>query len=150
MDRKSEIRSAIDEFFHIDALQSYQLSQIEYNIEFAPHKPSRDLKNDEMGIYIFFNSKRYVKIGIATDQGRFKRDNYRIIDKASTLAKSIKNCPHLVDFDVKETDIGKWMKENLGRAEIIMPKSWGLSFLKMFEAFLQFKFNPVYEGRVKK
>ena len=116
------------------------------------HKPASVLPKGKIAVYIFYiEDKCVLKVGKAGPKSgaRYSYQHYGTPKKGSTLAKSL-----LADEDAKKEprftkeDVGNWIKEKTKRVNFLLDdKDYG-SVLSLFEAFVQCRLNPVYEGPV--
>ena len=103
-----------------------------------------------MAVYSFFHDGVCLKVGIVgpKSQARYVSQHYSPASATSTLGGSICRDPAAVGLDVLDVgDAGAWMRENLCRADLILPASYGMQVLRFAEAFLHLRWNPRFEGR---
>ena len=120
------------------------------DIRTAPHRAPSGLPRDSMAVYSFFQGSVCLKVGIVgpNSQARYVSQHYSPASASSTLGGSICRNPAAVGLDVLDVDdVGAWMRENLCRADLIIPASYGMKVLRFAEAFLHLRWNPRFEGR---
>lgn len=127
----------------------------------SKHIPST-LKKGEKGVYVFINGKKCFKVGQAgtKSQARWKYQHYHIDAKTtSTFAKSIfKNKDRFKKYYPKEKhkeieclnkrNMEAWIKNNVTRIEFIISEEESQTSLNLLEAIIQYKLNPVFEGKI--
>ena len=119
-----------------------------------PHKPPRCLPNGKVAVYIFSTNKCVLKVGIADQnaEARYTYQHYNPRSSNSNLAKSIlKDGVRWQGHNLNEDNVGNWIKKNTDRVNYLLDanvskRKWGLNLL---EAFVQCKWQPVYEGKQK-
>lgn len=120
------------------------------DIRTAPHRAPSGLPRDSMAVYSFFQAGECLKVGIVgpKSQARYVSQHYSPASASSTLGGSICRNPAAVGLDVLDVgNVGAWMRENLCRADLIVPASYGMKVLRFAEAFLHLRWNPRFEGR---
>ena len=126
------------------------------------HKPTR-LKKNEKGVYVFLlNDKICFKVGKAGSKSpaRWNSHHYNI-DKStpSTFTKSfLKDLTQFKTYfdsslhdeldKLKEQKNSKiWIQNNISRIEFKISSEESDIALNLLEALIQFKLNPIYEGK---
>lgn len=125
----------------------------------APHKPNPLPKNMQ-GVYVFLAPLGCLKVGKAgqKSKARFNSHHYRANSTKSCLANSIladrsilkelfNSSMHAEIDALNKENIHFWLKQNTSRIEFTMSSIESKHALNFLEAFLQFKLNPVYEGK---
>jgi hypothetical protein len=112
-----------------------------------PHKP-KSMPKETMGIYTFWYEGKALKIGKAGPKSnpRFLSQHYNPKSTQSTLAASILRDENMYHTGVVETNVGEWIKDNCQRVDILFSVELGIFTLKLIEAALHYKYDPVYEG----
>lgn len=125
----------------------------------APHKPN-PLPPNMQGVYVILAPLGCLKVGKAgpKSKARFNSHHYRANSTISCLANSIladrsllkelfSNSMHAEIDALNKENIHFWLKQNTSRMEFTMSSTESMHALNFLEAFLQFKLNPVYEGK---
>lgn len=112
-----------------------------------PHEP-RNLPKGKEAVYIFIYRDKFLKIGRVGKKSnpRFKNQHYSVSASKSTLANQIlnnENFKKIVDMD----NIEGWIKHNCRRIDILLDANSGDFLTSMVEAILQYKYEPLFEGR---
>lgn len=112
-----------------------------------PHKP-KTLPTGMMGIYTFSYNDKFLKIGKAGSKSsaRFLSQHYNPKSAKSTLAASILRDHEMLNMGIKEENVGRWIKENCRRIDILVDVELGIFTLDLIEAVLHYKYEPKYEG----
>jgi hypothetical protein len=123
--------------------------EIVIEIHDAPHTPPRSLPTGKIAVYAFFFQGKCLKVAKVGPKSaaRYTRQHYDSQSAKSNLAKSILKSPKSIGIGpVEPVRVGEWIKDHTDRINILFPKEWGIPFLTLVEAFLQFWLQPVYEG----
>ena len=124
------------------------------------HKPTT-LRKDEQGVYVFFNENYCFKVGKAgsKSKARWNSHHYNLDNKTpSTFAKSImKNKEKFKQYypkskyeeinNLKKDNIKQWIRDNTYRIEFKISADKSKYALNLLEALLQFRLEPVFEGK---
>ena len=115
----------------------------------APHNPPARLPDGSMAVYAFFHQGCALKIGKAGPNSgpRYTTQHYNLKAAPSTLAKTLLS--RGTEIGVKgltESSVGDWIKANTDRYNFLLDSGYPIRLLTLLEAFLQCKFNPVFEG----
>ena len=125
-------------------------TEIDVEICRAPHKPPSALPPDKIAVYIFFQKAQCLKVGKVglNSNARYIGQHYSPGSSNSNLAKSILESPDRIGISTVDSEnVGEWIKTNTDRINVLFPVAWGIPFLTLAEAFLQFWLRPVvYEG----
>ena len=113
----------------------------------CPHTP-KPLPSGQMAIYIFARGDRVLKVGKVgpNSNARFQTHHYAPGSSGSNLAKSLLDDENGDCHDVSPDEIGKWMRDNLYRIDILLSADVGVAVLAYLETFLHCRLDPVYEG----
>ena len=138
-----------------------EMSNIECEVVFYEngdtHVPST-LNDKEQGVYVFISNNGCFKVGKAgsKSKARWNSHHYNPNSSNSNLSKSILSekfkTIELFPNDIikieslNDNNIGGWIKNNLSRIEFKIDESEGKLALNFLEAFIQFKYKPIYEG----
>jgi hypothetical protein len=122
-------------------------NQLQFFDRGCPHHPT-GLPQGKMGIYIFEYNKDFLKIGKVGHRSgpRFLSQHYNPRSSRSNLAKSILNDNEMARLNLNEMTVGPWIRQNIHRYDVLLDASLGVFVLNLFEAFLQCRFHPKYEG----
>lgn len=115
----------------------------------APHQNPTHLPDGKMAVYIFAHGNNVLKVGIAgsNSEARYTSQHYNPASANSNLAKSLLSDEEFPERDIcSEENIGNWIKTNLDRVNILLDDQYGISFLKLIEAYLHCLLKPKYEG----
>lgn len=146
MDYRKEFQDAI--IAASSALERpIDLSEIEIIDRGVPHTPA-SLKPGTMGVYTFLYNGCFLKIGKAgpNSSSRFLSHHYNPRSGKSTLAASILKDPDMAVHGLTEDTVGKWIKQNCRRIDILIGAGLGIFTLELVEASLHYKYEPKYEG----
>ena len=113
----------------------------------SPHQ-AKSLPNKKMAVYTFWYEGRFLKIGKAgpNSNARFLSQHYNPKSARSTLAASILMDENMQDIGITENNVGDWIKNNCHRIDILIDSDLGVFTLKLIEAALHYKYEPIYEG----
>lgn len=112
-----------------------------------PHK-AKTLPSGTMGIYTFFHEGEFLKIGKAgpSSHSRFISQHYNPKSASSTLAASIILDYRMKDKGIDDNNVGKWIRDNCRRIDILFDSDLGIFSLELIEAALHYTYEPRYEG----
>lgn len=143
--------AAIHDFVTVARLSGVELPLNAIAIEklAAPHVPPTRLPMGKMAVYVFSKGTDILKVGKvgAKSQARYTSQHYNPGSAMSTLAASIiadrdrLGCGH-----VDEAVVGRWIKENVDRVNLLLDETIGVPVLTLLESFLQCRLKPRYEG----
>lgn len=148
-------KQIIKTFLSITGLSA---DNLEYKISEVPHLPYSKPKG-QSAIYIFIYKNVCLKVGKAgpNSYARFNSHHYcNNKTKSSLFGSILKNKLMLKNINgdrdsteianLNEDSLGKWIKENTSRCDILIKESDKFS-LNLLEALAQYYFKPVYEGK---
>lgn len=143
--------SAINDFITVARLSGVELSRSAVAIEklSAPHIPPTKLPAGKMAVYVFSKGTDVLKVGKvgAKSQARYTSQHYNPGSALSTLAASIiANRERLGCGHVDEAVVGRWIKENVDRVNLLLDEEAGMPVLSLLESYLQCRLKPRYEG----
>lgn len=141
-----ELQDYVDsliQFFGIDP------NAVEVRDEGMPHK-RYGLPKNKYAVYIFEYQGRILKIGKAgpKSSARFTSQHYHPSRAKSNLAKSLLADNEMASLlvDLTPDTVGEWIQSNVRRINVLIDVSASIFTLALFEAALQYKYQPKYEG----
>ena len=125
------------------------------------HIPSRLIKGEEQGVYVFMRNETTFKVGKAgtNSQARWNSHHYNLDNSTpSTLTKSfmtdLENFKTFFPVNAKreieninKLQIKNWIQNNMSRIEFKISSNESSIALNLLEALVQFNFPPIYEGK---
>lgn len=112
----------------------------------APHEQPKPLRRGQKAAYLFFLGQQWLRIGQTAHSSRFVSQHYLPRGANSRLTKDIWTSRSEFGFQGEECDVGHWIKQNCGRANVILPASWPRSVLLLLESYLHYRLAPRFEG----
>ena len=114
-----------------------------------PHTRPKQLPERKMAVYVFSTDTEVLKVGKANtgSVGRYCSHHYNPRGADSTLAKSLKedeNIPSM--FRPGKKAISDLILEHTDRVNFLLDEKLGPFVLKLFEAYIQCRLKPKYEG----
>lgn len=114
-----------------------------------PHIPPKHLPDGKMAVYVFSTETEILKVGKVNtgSKGRYVNHHYNPKAAGSTLAKSLiedENIPSL--FKQNKETISDLIKEHTDRVNFLLDAELGPFVLNLFEAYVQCRLKPIYEG----
>ena len=156
---EAELLAAFHEAAKLARLR-LSLSDVRFEFLPAPHKRPSRLPAGLQAVYAFFLGEACLKVGKAgpKTQARFVSQHYGM-NAPSTLAKSLlahrDRAAALLPAErrseiaaLNEQSVDTWIERNTSRAHVFLPTSVGAFPLSLLEAFLQCRFQPIFEGKV--
>lgn len=140
------LRELLDRFVEIHGVQDLNLPPLQLEFEDGPHTRPTPLQNAR-GVYLFFRDQEWLRIGQTGYSPRFTSQHYGTRRAGSTFAKDIWVNRIEFGFDGAEQDIGDWILDNFGRANVRLPGEENDAASRMLEAFLHLHLKPRFEGR---
>lgn len=138
-------------FYVFDWGEGHRPESHEYNLMFGKNPCYQKLPFDS-AVYIYYWPLKsdYLKIGMVSENSynRFYKRHYEIVEKGSSLAKSIiKNRSSAVfaDYNLDESKIEEWIESNLQRIDIIFETKVRFA-ANLVESYLHVVLNPRFEG----
>ena len=127
--------------------QPIDLDEIEIIDRGVPHTPA-NLKPGTMGVYTFLYKDQFLKIGKAgpNSNPRFSSQHYNPGSSSSCLADSILEDPDMTVHNLTVKSVGKWIKQNCRRIDILIGAGLDIFTLELIESSLHYKYKPKYEG----
>ena len=116
-----------------------------------PHVPPTRLPAEKMAVYMFLLGDELLKIGKANHRSnaRFCSQHYGL-NAPSTLAKSLLSDSGMSSLNITPSNIKDWIKTNCRRIDVIIDAELGMFTLGLIEGIMHYKYEPRYEGFVKK
>ena len=141
------IKKEVADFISVARLSGIDVKETSIHIEQlrAPHQPPKALPKGKMAVYIFFLGPECLKVGKVgpKSQARYTSQHYNSKSSNSNLAKSIlKDRLKLGIANLSDDSIGKWIKTNTDRVNILLSVEYGISVLTLLESFLQCRLKP--------
>jgi hypothetical protein len=148
-----------DDISNLASLAGVNIVNGQLNIEplEAPHKRPKSLSTK--AVYMFFIGELCLKVGKVNknSKARFTSQHYNPWSSNSNLSKSILGAKELLanklDKQMSESvlglddgSVGTWIERNCDRINIYLDSELSKHFLSLLEAFLQCKYNPLFEG----
>ncbi len=143
---KATLEDLLSQFLEIHGVADLDLPTLSVEFECPPHSRPSVLK-DEIGVYAFFRDGEWLRIGQTTYPQRFTSQHYGTRRANSNFAKDLWLNSEEFGFDGLENEIGEWIFQTFGRANIRLPKKHGDALSKLLEAFLHLNLKPRFEGR---
>ena len=149
-----EIENIITDFIKVCKLANVNnIEREDICIEILKNGESHNQKklpNGQMAVYIFKKPDcdicyKVGKVG-ANSNARYQVQHYSPNSSNSNLANSILNDPELNDNEEIQLNVGKWIKQNTTRINLLLKAEKGILALNLLEAFVQNRLNPIYEG----
>lgn len=130
--------------FHVD---EGDLRLLSWNAGIQTHIPEK-LPAGFCAVYIFKWNDKYLKVGKANSKSnaRYQSHHYIAESSNSNLSKSLLGNTEFQTL-FANTTTSSWLKENVHRYNILIPKNLGGKFVNFVEAFFILKCNPVFEGK---
>jgi hypothetical protein len=147
----SNLKSLRDDFLKVARLAGVTLPANAISIERlpAPHRPPSALPQGKMAVYAFFWKSQCLKVGKAgpKSHARFSSQHYSPTSSRSNLSKSlVRRQGELGLSGISESNVGDWIKSNVGRANFLLNAEIGIPVLSLLESFLQCSLRPQFEG----
>ena len=77
--------------------------------------------------------------------------HYNPDSSGSNLSKSLLEDEHAKQkYHLSQEAVGKWVEENTDRVNFILDTNYYGPVLNLFEAFVQCRLDPVYEGHARR
>ena len=141
----------LDDFLAAVKRGRIEISQdaIDFEILPMPHRPPSCLPKGKVAVYIFSDRERVLKVGQVgpNSQPRYTSHHYNPKSSGSNLSKSLLEDEHAKEkYGLSQETVGEWIKENTDRVNFIIHADYYGPVLTLFEAFVQCRLDPVYEG----
>ena len=140
----------LDDFLVVARLAHVGVERRTVQIEVLrmPHAPSA-LPAGKTAVYVFSDRERVLKVGRvgARSGARYASQHYNGSAK-STLAGSLLVDAEMVRrFELTQENVSAWVRGNTDRVNFLLDAGAGPLALGLFEAFVQCRLKPAYEGR---
>ena len=149
---KNEIKNTMLYIENITDNLGYKINSEDYYIEFlsSPHKRPTTLPKGYSAIYMFILNDKFLKIGKANSKSiaRYCYQHYNVKSCISNLAKSLCNDIDFCSLDLNESNVGKWIQDNITRVNILIKNECGKATTELIESIFHYKFRPKYEGNI--
>lgn len=145
MGLEEQLRELLRQFLDIHGVRDVVIEPIILEFQAAPHAPPRPLRN-ERAVYLFFQNDVWLRIGQTGYSPRFTSQHYGTRRAGSTFAADIWANRVEFGFDGDESQIGPWLLQNFGRANVRLPDNGRDAVSRLLEAFLHLHLNPRFEG----
>lgn len=146
---RSLLDGALWDFRRIPGLvQSAEWSNVVVQFSANPHARPKPLRDKQRVVYAFFQGTTWLRIGQTSYSPRSTSQHYGTRRAGSTLAKDIWTNKEDFGFVGNEEDIDAWIFSNVGRADIVLPAHWPAPVASLLEAYLHYRLNPRFEGRL--
>ena len=148
-------KQLLDDFLAAVKRGGIEISQnaIDFEILPMPHSPPSRLPKRKVAVYIFSDKERVLKVGRVgpNSQARYTSHHYDPESSDSNLSKSLLADEHAKGkYGLSQGTVGEWIKKNTDRVNFIIDANYYGPVLNLFEAFVQGRLNPVYEGHVSR
>ena len=149
-DLTQEAINLISDFYKVAELSEIDLPTDALNFEVlpAPHLPPSSLPRGMMAVYVFYWRGQCLKVGKVgpKSKARYTSQHYNSKSSNSNLSKSIIAAREAMGIDTTEETAGAWIKKNADRVNYHLDEKCGIRVLTLFEAYLQCRLNPMFEG----
>ena len=141
----------LEDFLAVAKFAGIELQREAIQIETLPmpHRPPRSLPTGKTAVYVFSERDRVLKVGRVgpRSQARYTSQHYNPRSAPSTLARSLLKDGEVVQrCGLHDDNVSAWIRENTDRVNLILDADVGVRPLKLLEAFVQCRLQPVYEG----
>ena len=143
---RNQLATLCQKFLHIEGVSQLGLGELAIEFECGPHSSPLPLKN-ERAVYAFFQKNTWLRIGQTGYSQRFTSQHYGTKRAGSAFAKDLWQRRNEFGYDGIEAEIGQWIKQEFGRANVRLPAHHGEALSKLLEAFLHLNLSPRFEGR---
>lgn len=145
-----EATHLICDFYKVAELSGIELPADALNFEVlpAPHFPPSSLPRGMMAVYVFFWKGQCLKVGKVgpKSKARYTSHHYNSKSSNSNLSKSILAARENMGIAATEENAGAWIKNNADRVNYHLNVNCGIRVLSLFEAYLQCRLKPMFEG----
>lgn len=149
-----DVDQLIRDFVEVAKLTGIELRLDDVEVErLSPHLQPTRLPTGKMAVYVFSMADLCLKVGKVgpNSHARFTSQHYNPASSNSNLAKSLLGCDNW-DFcpepnpPLEISSVGSWIKQYTERYNFYFDASRGRELLSLFEAYLQCKLHPRFEG----
>jgi len=119
---------------------------LNWNAGMNTHIPAK-LPRGFCAVYIFKWNDIYLKVGKANSKSsaRYQSHHYYPESSNSNLSKSLLNDTEFQTL-LGNMSTSDWLRTNINRYNILIPRDFGSNFVNFAEAFFILKCNPMFEG----
>ena len=118
--------------------------------QYKPHKPPSNLPENTRAVYVFSTDTHVLKVGKVNPntKARYTSHHYNQKSSDSNLAKSLLEDQNIVqEHELNKENVSDWIMKNTNRVNFLFDADVvGPLLLNLFEAFVQCKLSPIYEG----
>ena len=144
---REQLMAILCDFKRIPAFcEAHQWQDIEFEFYEAPHSPPSPLLENQRAVYLFFREEEWLRIGQTGYSPRFTSQHYGTRRAGSTFAKDIWENRQEFGFSDTEENVGTWIMQNCGRANIRLPIGWPKEVSPLLESYLHYRLRPRFEG----
>ena len=145
---REELSVVLSDFRRIPAIREMSHWQdVEFEFCEAPHTRPRPLAATQQAVYLFFLGAEWLRIGQTSHSARFTSQHYATGRAPSALAQDIWKNGQEFGFGGGEQDVGAWIMQNCGRANVRMPVGWPKEVGRLLESYLHYRLRPRFEGK---
>ena len=143
---QEQLRELLVHFLRIHGVLGVVQAPLNIQFENGPHTRPRPLHN-QIGVYLFFRDNEWLRVGQTSYSPRFTSQHYGTRRAGSTFARDIWVNRQEFGYQGQEGQIGTWLLQNFGRANIRLDSQHGDAMSKLLEAYLHLHLSPRFEGR---
>lgn len=143
---EERLRELLSQFLRIHGVQGVVNERIEIQFENGPHTRPGPLR-DEIGVYLFFRDQEWLRVGKTSYSTRFTSQHYGTKRAGSSFANDVWINRQEFGFEGPEEQIGAWLLQHFGRANIRLAARHGDAMSRLLEAFLHLHLSPRFEGQ---
>ncbi|MCY4343259.1 MAG: hypothetical protein OXE83_06760, partial [Gammaproteobacteria bacterium] len=134
---RDQLCGVLDDFQRIPGFDyARDWSKVEMDYSGNCHERPRSLRDGEHGVYAFFQSHKWLRIGQTSHSPRFTSQHYGTNRARSNFARDIWKNRAEFGYKGEEQNIGDWILKTFGRANIILPSHWPSSVSPFLEAYM--------------
>ena len=145
---RDELEQVLRDFVRIPSLaeaEEWRLADFEFSD--APHQQPAPLSRHGYAVYLFFRGRKWLRIGKTGHSPRFTSQHYGVDRAGSNFAKDVWGNREEFNFNGNQQEVGDWIKQNCGRANIRLPTQWPERFSLLLESYLHYRLVPRFEGK---
>lgn len=145
---REQLNAVLSDFTRIPGVcETSHWQDIVFEFSDAPHSRPRPLEANQQAVYLFFRGEDWLRVGQTSHPARFVSQHYATGRSGSNFAKDIWNNRREFGFRGSEQEVGIWIMENCGRANVRMPVGWPKEVGRLLESYLHYRLRPRFEGR---
>ena len=113
-----------------------------------PHRPT-SLRRGKMAVYVFSDRERVLKVGkVGPRSGaRYSSQHYNGSANSTLAGSLLADADFAMRAGLTRENVSSWIRENTDRVNFLLDAQVGPLALGLFEAFVQCRLKPAYEGR---